>query len=48
MATYVISDMHGKFKEFKEMLELIEFSPSDTLYILGDVVDRGEESIPML
>ena len=48
MASYVISDMHGRFEEFKQMLELIDFSSSDTLYILGDVIDRGPDPIEML
>ena len=45
---YVMSDLHGKYKLFLEMLELIQFSDKDTLYIIGDVVDRGEEPIRIL
>lgn len=30
------------------MLELIEFVPSDTLYVLGDVIDRGRDGIQIL
>ena len=30
------------------MLEKIEFSADDTLYILGDVIDRGTDGIPLL
>jgi serine/threonine protein phosphatase 1 len=29
------------------MLELIEFEPEDQMYILGDVVDRGKNSIKL-
>ena len=45
---YVMSDIHGKYSMFKDMLEKIKFSDSDTMYILGDVVDRGEEPIKTL
>lgn len=41
MATYVMSDLHGRLDLFDEMIRQIDFSDSDTLYILGDVVDRG-------
>lgn len=48
MATYIMSDLHGAFDELNEMLELIQFSQEDTLYILGDVVDRGDNGIEIL
>ena len=38
---YAISDIHGRFDKYQEMLELIEFALRDTLYVLGDVIDRG-------
>ena len=46
--TYCISDIHGCYDEFMELLEQIDFKPTDTLYILGDVVDRGPEPIKCL
>ncbi len=48
MAHYVISDIHGEADRFHAMLEKIQFSPEDTLYILGDVVDRGPDGISLL
>ena len=45
---YVISDIHGHFDKYKEMLEKINFNDGDILYILGDVVDRGENGIKVL
>lgn len=45
---YIMSDLHGCFEEFKEMLELIHFSEDDELYIIGDIIDRGPEPIPLL
>ena len=45
---YVMSDIHGYFDLFINMLTKINFSDSDELYILGDVVDRGPEPIKIL
>jgi len=45
---YVISDLHGCYDKFIKMLELIEFKQEDIMYILGDVIDRGEDSIKLL
>lgn len=42
MAVYAISDIHGCYDMFIEMLEKIKFDEEkDTLYILGDILDRG-------
>ena len=45
---YVMSDLHGCYEEYLKALETIEFSSEDTLYVLGDVVDRGKEPIRLL
>lgn len=45
---YIISDIHGCKKQYLELLEKIKFSEQDHLYILGDSVDRGEDSIEVL
>ena len=41
IAIYVISDIHGEYELFMKMLEKIKFQNTDTLYILGDILDRG-------
>ena len=48
MAHYVVSDIHGESDRFFGMLDTIRFLDTDTLYILGDVVDRGPEGIGIL
>lgn len=48
MAHYVMSDIHGEADRFHAMLEKIQFSERDTLYILGDVVDRGPDGVKLL
>lgn len=45
---YVISDIHGCYNEYIKLLEKIKFSDSDTLYVLGDIVDRGPAPIKVL
>ena len=45
---YVMSDIHGCRTAFRKALEVTGFSPRDTLYVLGDVIDRGEDPIGVL
>lgn len=45
---YVISDLHGCYEQYKQMLEKIQFNNDDTLYVLGDVIDRGDSGIKIL
>lgn len=45
---YVISDIHGCKKEYFKLLDKIQFSGSDHLYILGDVLDRGFDPIGVI
>ena len=46
--TYVMSDIHGQYEKYAAMLQKIDFSEDDTLYILGDIVDRGESPMRIL
>ena len=46
--TYVMSDIHGNQARFENVMEKINLQPEDTLYILGDVVDRFPDGIRML
>src|SRR5438876_897645 len=42
---FVISDIHGCLKTFRYLLEdIIHYTKSDTLYLLGDYIDRGPDS----
>ncbi len=45
---YVMSDLHGCLKEYRQALRAIRFSDADTLYVLGDVIDRGPDSVGLL
>jgi serine/threonine protein phosphatase 1 len=42
---FVISDLHGQFVLLQLLLERIGFTDNDELYILGDIMDRGPNSI---
>lgn len=46
--TYAMSDIHGEYEKYRAMLEKIRFSPEDTLFVLGDVVDRGPQPVEVL
>ncbi len=46
--TYVVSNIHGDYNSFKRLLETISFKDSDIMYILGDIVDYGEQSMELI
>ena len=45
---YVVSDLHGSNKKFQRLLKEINFTDRDMMYVLGDIVDYGEDSIGLL
>lgn len=45
---YVMSDIHGNMRRFNSILKQIDLQPEDTLYILGDVIDRHPDGIRIL
>lgn len=49
MALYLIGDLQGCLQPLLRLLQEIDFSPSrDTLYPLGDLVNRGPDSLGVL
>lgn len=44
MRQIAISDIHGCHKTFLALLDQLSLSHADTLYLLGDYVDRGPDS----
>lgn len=48
MSSYVISDVHGQYKTYMKMIKKIDLKADDTLYVLGDVIDRGKDGIKIL
>ena len=45
---YVLSDVHGNLPRFDSILRQINLQADDTLYILGDVIDRYPDGIKLL
>jgi serine/threonine protein phosphatase 1 len=43
-----IGDIHGCHAEFAELLERVNFGRSDRLILLGDLVNRGPDSLKVL
>jgi serine/threonine protein phosphatase 1 len=41
---YAIADIHGCCKTFHALIEKLRLKGSDTLYLLGDYIDRGPDS----
>jgi len=49
MALYLIGDVQGCDRALQNLLDVISFSPSrDTLFLLGDLVNRGPDSAGVL
>ncbi len=46
--TYAVSDLHGCFEPYRKLFGVIGLGENDTLYVLGDVADRGEGGIDIL
>ena len=42
---YCISDIHGHYDLFCRLLDKIRFSGGDKIYVLGDIIDKGPDSI---
>ena len=43
---YVMSDIHGMYDKYIEMMDLIDLKENDTLYVLGSVM--GPHPFPMV
>ena len=46
--TYVLSDIHGQMRRFQSVMKQINLQSEDTLYVLGDVIDRYPDGIKTL
>ncbi len=49
MATYAIGDLQGCYDPFRHLLDEIDFDPGrDTLWLTGDLVNRGPKSLQVV
>ena len=46
--TYVVSNLHGDYDKFTALLEQIKFKDTDLMYVLGDIVDYGDQSMELI
>lgn len=46
--TYVVSNLFGRLERFNKLLNKISFGESDIMYVLGNIVDFGEESVELV
>lgn len=45
---YVMSDIHGNMHHFRSVMDQIKLQPEDTLYVLGDIMDRYPDGVAIL
>ena len=45
---YVVSDLHGCYGKYKNLVERLNLAENDSLHILGDIVDRGDGGMEIL
>ena len=45
---YCMSDIHGEYDRFVEMLKLIQFTEDDYLFVIGDTIDRFRDGVRVL
>ena len=45
---YAVSDLHGSLDKFQKLLREIRFSDNDVMYVVGDILDYGDQPIELL
>ena len=46
---YIVGDIHGHYSNLMELLNHIQFNKlTDTLFSVGDIIDRGPNSIKII
>ncbi len=43
-----ISDIHGDYSGFKSILDKVSFAKDDYLFIIGDIIEKGDENLLLL
>ena len=42
---YVVSELHGEYDLYLQLLDKIKFTSGDTMYACGDIIEKGKQSI---
>ena len=45
---YVVSNLYGRFDKYEKLIKKINLKDNDVLYILGNIVDYGDDSIKLV
>lgn len=45
---YAVSDLHGCYDKYQKLLETLNLGENDTLFVLGDVIDRGPNGFQIM
>lgn len=48
MATYVIGDVHGQYDQLVKLINKLNIRNDDEVYFIGDLIDRGADSIKVI
>lgn len=46
--TYVVSNLYGRLDKFEKLLKKISFKDRDVMYVLGNIVDHGEDPVALV
>ena len=46
--TYAVSNLYGRLEKFEKLTKKINFKDRDVMYILGNIVDFGEDSVSLV
>jgi hypothetical protein len=44
----IIGDIHGCILEFNELLEQLRITDTDQVFCIGDLIDRGPDSVSVV
>ena len=48
MKIIIVGDIHGCIEELNELIDNINLQPTDLLYFIGDLIDRGPDSVAVV